>query len=103
MYVYPLQKFVDEHGIPIGGMMSQEMYSILEAILESRYYTPDPSQACILVPSIDTLNQNRFRPKQTSQALKSLPLYAVLFHLVLFVSHTFKSTFHLFCFFILLC
>lgn len=72
VYVYPLQKFVDEHGIPIGGMMSQEMYSILEAILESRYYTPDPSQACILVPSIDTLNQNRFRPKQTSQALKSL-------------------------------
>lgn len=73
MYIYPLQKFVDENGIPIGGMMSQEMYSILETILESRYYTADPSQACILVPSIDTLNQNRFRPKQTSQALNSLP------------------------------
>lgn len=73
VYVYPIQKFVDEQGIPIGGMMSKEMYSILEAIVESHYYTPDPTQACILVPSIDTLNQNRFRPKQTSQALKSLP------------------------------
>ncbi|KAJ1532048.1 hypothetical protein ONE63_000679 [Megalurothrips usitatus] len=75
VYIYPLQKFVDEHGIPIGGMMSQEMFSILETILESRYYTPDPSQACVLVPSIDLLNQNRFRPQQTSQALKSLPYW----------------------------
>ncbi|KAK3925740.1 Exostosin-2 [Frankliniella fusca] len=75
VYIYPIQKFVDGQGIPIGGMISQEMYSILETILESRYYTPNPSQACILVPSIDTLNQNRFRPKQTSQALRSLPFW----------------------------
>lgn len=75
VYVYPYQRHVDESGIPIGGMMSKEMYSILETILGSRYYTPDPTQACFLVPSIDTLNQNRFRPRPTSQALKSLPYW----------------------------
>lgn len=74
VYVYPLKKYVDDKGIPLGSQMSREFYFILQSILESRYYTPNPHEACILVPSIDTLNQNRFRTAETSQALASLQL-----------------------------
>ncbi|KAL0275447.1 UNVERIFIED_CONTAM: hypothetical protein PYX00_003286 [Menopon gallinae] len=35
----------------------------------------DPEEACILVPSIDTLNQNRLRLREVSQALNSLPYW----------------------------
>ncbi|KAJ4428121.1 hypothetical protein ANN_24135, partial [Periplaneta americana] len=75
VYVYPLRKYVDERDIPVGSQMSREFYFILQTILESRYYTPNPEEACILVPSIDTLNQNRFRVMETSEALASLPYW----------------------------
>jgi glucuronyl/N-acetylglucosaminyl transferase EXT2 len=73
VYVYPMRKYVDERNIPVGSQMSREFYFILQTILESKYYTPNPEEACILVPSIDTLNQNRFRVMETSEALTSLP------------------------------
>jgi glucuronyl/N-acetylglucosaminyl transferase EXT2 len=73
IYVYPLKKYVDERGIPVGNQVSREFYFILQTILESKYYTPNPVEACILVPSIDTLNQNRFRVIETSASLASLP------------------------------
>jgi glucuronyl/N-acetylglucosaminyl transferase EXT2 len=72
VYIYPLKKYVDERGIPVGSKMSREFYFILQTILESKYYTPNPEEACILVPSIDTLNQNRFRVMETSAALATL-------------------------------
>ncbi|KAJ9582478.1 hypothetical protein L9F63_003171, partial [Diploptera punctata] len=75
VYVYPLRKYVDERGIPVGSQMSREFYFILQTIVESKYYTPNPEEACILVPSIDTLNQNRFRTMETSIALASLPYW----------------------------
>lgn len=73
VYVYPTTKHVDQDGIPIGGKMSKEYRSILNAIVKSQYYTQNPEEACVFVPSIDTLNQNRFRVKETSQALALLP------------------------------
>ncbi|KAK7870147.1 hypothetical protein R5R35_012711 [Gryllus longicercus] len=76
VYVYPLKKYVDEKDIPVVSQMSQEFYFILKSIIESKYYTPNPDEACILIPSIDTLNQNRFRSLQTSQALASLPFWS---------------------------
>ncbi|PSN40914.1 Exostosin-2 [Blattella germanica] len=75
VYVYPLKKYVDERRIPVGSQMSREFYFILQTIVESKYYTPNPEEACILVPSIDTLNQNRFRTMETSVALASLPYW----------------------------
>lgn len=75
VYVYPLKKYVDERDIPVGSKMSREFYFVLQTILESKYYTPNPEEACILVPSIDTLNQNRFRVMETSAALASLPYW----------------------------
>lgn len=76
VYVYPLKKYVDEKGMPIGNQMSREFYGILKTIINSKYYTPNPEEACLYVPSIDTLNQNRFRTKETSQALALLPYWS---------------------------
>lgn len=74
IYVYPLRKYVDARGVPATEVMSQEFYTILETIINSKYYTADPSKACIFVPSIDLLSQNRFQPNITSRALNLLPL-----------------------------
>lgn len=73
VYVYPLKKYVDNKGRPIN-QLSREFYSILKTIVSSKYYTPNPHEACLLVPSIDTLNQNRLHTKEVSQALTLLPL-----------------------------
>lgn len=75
VYIYPPSRYVDSEGIPISAQPSKEYYQILEAIYKSRFYEADPNKACILVPSIDTLNQNRFRPQETSQVLSLLPYW----------------------------
>lgn len=73
VYVYPLKNFVDEHGDHVGPRISLEYYKILKTIVNSKYYSPNPEEACLLIPSIDTLNQNRLRLHEVSQALASLP------------------------------
>lgn len=72
VYVYPLKKFIDINGVPAVGFMSKEYYTILESIIESKYYTANPHEACLFIPSIDTLNQDRIRINITSKALQSL-------------------------------
>lgn len=74
VYVYPPKIYLDSMGKPITSQMTREFYQILNAIINSKFYTPNPYEACIFVPSIDTLNQNRLRLQEVSQALKSLPL-----------------------------
>lgn len=73
VYVYPMARYIDPDGIPIGGKISKEYHTIISTIIESHYYTANPEEACVFVSSIDTLNQNRFRVKETSQALALLP------------------------------
>jgi glucuronyl/N-acetylglucosaminyl transferase EXT2 len=73
VYVYPFRKYIDESGSPVVSQMSREYFTILKTIVNSKYYTSNPEEACILIPSIDTLNQNRLRLKETSQALGLLP------------------------------
>ena len=72
VYVYPFVEYVDE-GVPVTKKITQEFYTILETIIKSPYFTSDPAEACLFVPSIDVLNQNRIRPKQVAKALASLP------------------------------
>ena len=74
VYVYPPKTYVDSYGKPITEQMSREFYAILKAIVDSRFYTPNPREACIFIPSIDTLNQNRLKIRSVSQALRSLEL-----------------------------
>ena len=74
VYIYPLQKFVDELGVPISSTgLSREYNDLLSAISDSDFYTDDATRACLFVPSIDVLNQNSLRIRETAQALAMLP------------------------------
>lgn len=71
IYIYPLKDYQTENGNSIS-QFSREFFVILDTIKRSRYYTPNPELACILVPSIDTLNQNTFSSEHVSGALRGL-------------------------------
>uniref|UniRef100_A0A3Q3X3T9 Uncharacterized protein n=1 Tax=Mola mola TaxID=94237 RepID=A0A3Q3X3T9_MOLML len=73
VYIYPLQKFVDELGVPISSTgLSREYNDLLSAISDSDFYTDDVTRACLFIPSIDVLNQNSLRIRETAQALAML-------------------------------
>ncbi|KAI8421961.1 hypothetical protein MSG28_009868, partial [Choristoneura fumiferana] len=55
VYIYPRTDYHTPEG-PIS-KFSREFYVILDTIRHSKYYTANPQDACLLVPSIDTLNQ----------------------------------------------
>lgn len=73
VYVYPLFEYVDEDGVPVTKKITQEFYDLLKAVTKSQYFTSDPKEACLFIPSIDLLNQNRLRPKDVGKALTLLP------------------------------
>lgn len=76
VYIYPLQKFVDELGVSISSTgLSREYNDLLSAISDSDFYTDDVTRACLFIPSIDVLNQNSLRVKETAQALAMLARY----------------------------
>lgn len=69
LYVYPLTEFsADETATWI----SKEFYKILKTLISSPYYTSNPNEACIFVPSIDMLNQNLVDKNLVGKALASL-------------------------------
>lgn len=76
IYIYPLIDYHDaEHpNAPSSlSILSREFFELLKIIAESPYYTTDPTKACLLMPSIDTLNLKRIDPATVSKALASLP------------------------------
>lgn len=72
IYVYPLKQYLNDKNVPIIRQLSKEYYSIVQSVLRSKYYTPNPDHACIFVPPFDTLAQDNFLVRETSQALNSL-------------------------------
>ncbi|XP_061714154.1 exostosin-2 [Cydia pomonella] len=70
IYIYPRTDFHTSEG-PIS-KFSREFYVILDTIKHSKYYTANPEEACLLIPSIDTLNQRSFLSKHVSQAFNIL-------------------------------
>ncbi|KAB0370685.1 hypothetical protein FD755_017094 [Muntiacus reevesi] len=72
VYIYPLKKYVGEAGVPASPTISREYNELLTAISDSDYYTDDITRACLFVPSLDLLNQNALRVKETAQALAQL-------------------------------
>uniref|UniRef100_A0A8D8PUC0 Exostosin-2 n=1 Tax=Cacopsylla melanoneura TaxID=428564 RepID=A0A8D8PUC0_9HEMI len=87
VYIYPLKHYIDDKNIPVGSFISKEYFDMLMTIQKSKYFTSNPEEACIFIPSIDILNQNRFRVEETSYALSSLPYWRegenhVLFNMV---------------------
>uniref|UniRef100_A0A670JFA9 Exostosin-2 n=1 Tax=Podarcis muralis TaxID=64176 RepID=A0A670JFA9_PODMU len=72
VYIYSLKKYVDEYNMPVSHTISREYNDLLTAISDSDFYTDDINRACLFVPSIDVLNQNMLRIKETAQALAQL-------------------------------
>ncbi|XP_073204168.1 exostosin-2 isoform X4 [Lepidochelys kempii] len=72
VYIYSLKKYVDEYGMLVSNTISREYNELLTAISDSDFYTDDVNRACLFVPSIDVLNQNTLRVKETAQALAQL-------------------------------
>ncbi|XP_015904832.2 exostosin-2 [Parasteatoda tepidariorum] len=75
VYIYPIYKYEDGKGVPVSVSHSREFVEILQTIYDSPYYVSDPSKACIFIPSLDLLNQNLVRLKETSQILANLPYW----------------------------
>ncbi|XP_017120262.1 exostosin-2 [Drosophila elegans] len=75
VYIYPLQEFVDERSDKVATTLSSEYFQILEAVLKSRYYTSNPNEACLFLPSLDLLNQNVFDKHLAGAALASLDFW----------------------------
>lgn len=73
VFVYPPYKYVDENNDPATDIMSKQYFTILQSIIDSKYYTANAKEACLFVPSIDTLNQDRLNINLTSKALHKLP------------------------------
>eukprot|EP00058_Branchiostoma_floridae_P022654 XP_002608144.1 hypothetical protein BRAFLDRAFT_91377 [Branchiostoma floridae] len=73
VYIYPMKKYVDENGVPVMPSISREFQEVLTTIADSEYNTNDPAKACLFVPSIDLLNQNILRLRETGQVLGRLP------------------------------
>ncbi|KAL9877122.1 exostosin glycosyltransferase sotv isoform 1-T4 [Glossina fuscipes fuscipes] len=76
VFVYPLQEYVDANSGERAAHLTNEFYQILNAIVKSPYYTPNPNKACLFVPSIDLLNQNNIRAALVNKALGSLEYWS---------------------------
>lgn len=72
VYIYPLQEFLDEKSDKVTNTLSSEYFQILEIVLKSRYYTSNPNEACLFLPSLDLLNQDMFDKNLAGPALASL-------------------------------
>lgn len=73
IYIYP---FIEYYSIDrkSNTFITKEFYLILKAIKNSPYYTTNPKEACLFVPSIDLLNQNLIDKSLVEKALASLNL-----------------------------
>ncbi|XP_037806952.1 exostosin-2 [Lucilia sericata] len=72
IYVYPLVEYIDASSGAEAAPLTQEFYQILSTIVKSPYYTSNPNQACLFVPSIDLINQNNVNIDLVNRALASL-------------------------------
>lgn len=75
VYLYPLTNFMNDEKSSTINYFSKEYYQILKAVIKSEYYTPNPNEACIFIPSIDTLNLERISVNETLIALNTLPYW----------------------------
>lgn len=96
IYVYPLQEHIDTSTGQEAAPLSNEFYQILNTIVRSPYYTPNPNEACLFVPSIDLLNQNRFNVSLVNRALASLEYWDngqnhILFNMLAGVHPTYNT------------
>ncbi|XP_055534756.1 exostosin-2 [Wyeomyia smithii] len=75
IYVYPLKEYIDGDSGAQAFQLTKEFYGILKTIVDSPYYTANPNEACLFVPTLDTLNQNRIDVNLVGKALALLPYW----------------------------
>ncbi|XP_066150552.1 exostosin-2 [Euwallacea fornicatus] len=75
VYIYPFVKYIDGNGAEVVEGLSREYYSLIKGIVNSKYYTANPHEACLFVSSLDTLNDERMNLNLTSRALNQLPYW----------------------------
>lgn len=74
VYVYPQELMEDSMNPP----PSPSYQKLLNVIEESRYYTSDPSQACLFILSLDTLDRDRLSAdyvRNLPARIQRLPLW----------------------------
>lgn len=74
VYIYPWRKYVriGNESVSMAPEPSREFVELLDAVRRSPYYEPDPKKACLFLPSIDTLNEERLNAADVSAVLASL-------------------------------
>ena len=73
IYVYPFEKYWINSTFRIESL-SQEFDQMLKSVYHSKYYTDNPNEACLFMPSIDLLNGFQHDPKILSFVLRKLKL-----------------------------
>ena len=61
IYIYPEIDFFDENGVLVNPIVSKEFKDLVNGIKDSEFYTSDARTACLFMPYIDFLNQERMR------------------------------------------
>jgi len=71
VYVYPPVEYLNPSGDLISPL-SLEFDTMLKSLYSSDYYTPNPDEACIFVPSFDLLNSRHVDVELVGRVLHSL-------------------------------
>jgi len=74
VYIHPPTIYTKPSGEEVAPLTS-EYYEMLEAVYSSEFYTNDPAQACLFLPSVDLLNLREQDRSWVSRALASHPLW----------------------------
>ena len=74
VYIYPPHTYVTADGSPVLET-SSEWLEMLSAVHSSQYFTPDPAEACLLLPSVDLLNVRPEEKRLVASVLQSLSFW----------------------------
>ena len=74
VYIYPPHTYVTADGSPVLET-SSEWLEMLSAVHSSHYFTPDPAEACLLLPSVDLLNVRPEEKRLVASVLQSLSFW----------------------------
>jgi len=70
VYIYPVKKYVNTKNEQLFEEFSEEYWQLLTAIANSSYYTNEAKDACVFIPSLDTLSLSK--PDELNKVLISL-------------------------------
>ena len=74
IYIYPIANYVDSTGVTIN-KLSEEFKLILSTIASSPFFTSNPREACLFIPSVDLTGFTHH--DQLPSVLESLPFWSL--------------------------